>query len=325
MQWSGAGAAAARNRRLLVRAVVMRAFGDPDVLSVEDAPRPVPLLTEVLIRVVAVGVNPVDAYVRSGAFPIARPPVILGWDVSGVVEAVEPGVTRFRPGDAVFGMPLFPRVAGCYAEYVAAPARQLARQPAAIDHAQAAGLSLAGLTAWQALVDIADVRPGQRVLIHAAAGGVGHLAVQLAKARGAHVTGTARAGKHDFVRSVGADEVIDYRTVDFANVARDIDVVLDLVGGDNAVRSVAVLRPGGLLVSVDRTNADAAVRAVATGRRFTGIAVEPDRVGLERLAQLVDEGKVRVHVGQVLALEEAARAHALLARGGTPGKVVLKV
>lgn len=205
-----------------MRAIVMQARGGPEVLKLEEVPRPEPLLTEVLVRVHAAGVNPVDAGVRAGAFPLLAPPAILGWDVSGVVEAITPGVTRFRVGDEVFGMPLFPRAAGAYAEYVAAPARQLVRRPPALDHVEAGGLPLAGLTAWQALVDIAAVQPGQRVLIHAAGGGVGHLAVQIAKARGAYVIGTASHGKHDLVRSLGADEVIDYRETDFTSVARDL-------------------------------------------------------------------------------------------------------
>src|SRR6266568_3704062 len=213
-----------------MRAVVMSGYGGPEVLKVEEVPRPSLILTEVLVRVRAAGVNPVDRYVRSGAFPLLRPPAILGWDVSGVVEEVFPGVTRFRVGDEVYGMPFFPRAAGAYAEYVAAPARQFAPKPARLDHVQAAGLPLAGLTAWQGLVDIAGVTAGHRVLIHAAGGGVGHLAVQIAKARGAHVIGTASRGKLELVRSLGADEVIDYREVDFTAGVHGVDIAFDLVG-----------------------------------------------------------------------------------------------
>ncbi len=188
----------------------------------------------------ASGVNQIDGIIRAGVFPlIGQPPFILGWDVSGVVEEVVPGTSRFAPGDEVFGMPFFPRPANAYAEYIAAPSRQLARKPANIDHAQAAALPLAGLTAWQSLVDIADVQAGQRVLIHGGAGGVGHLAVQIAKARGAYVVATASAGKHDFVRDIGADEVIDYQAVDFATAVGDLDVVLEVIGGDYAERSRA--------------------------------------------------------------------------------------
>ncbi len=306
-----------------MRAVVMSGCGGPEVLKVEEVPRPALILTQVLMRVRAAGVNPVDRYVRSGAFPLLRPPAILGWDVSGVVEEVFPGVTRFRVGDEVYGMPFFPRAAGAYAEYVAAPARQFAPKPARLDHVQAAGLPLAGLTAWQGLVDIAGVTAGHRVLIHAAGGGVGHLAVQIAKARGAHVIGTASRGKHELVRSLGADEVIDYREVDFTAGVHAVDVAFDLVGHGYGLRTLDVLEPGGVLVTIDRLNPELEARAAATGKRIAGMAVEPDRVGLEALVRLADEGKLRVHVGAVLPLAEAARAHALLERGGAAGKVVL--
>lgn len=306
-----------------MRAVVMREFGGPEVLKLEDVPRPSPILTEVLVRVRAAGTNPVDAYVRSGAFTLLKPPAILGWDVSGVVEEVFPGVNRFRVGDEVFGMPFFPRPAGTYAEYVAAPARQFALKPARLDHLQAAGLPLAGLTAWQGLVDIADVKAGQRVLIHAAGGGVGHLAVQIAKARGAHVVGTASRDKHDLVRSLGADEVIDYRAVDFTKAMEVVDVAFDLVGHGHGLPTLDVLRPGGVLVTIDRVIPELQARASATGKRVAGMAVEPDRVGIEALARLADEGKLRVHVGQAFPLAEAASAHALYGRGGVSGKVVL--
>jgi NADPH:quinone reductase-like Zn-dependent oxidoreductase len=187
---------------------------------------------------------------------------------------------------------------------------------------QAGGLPLAGLTAWQALVDIAEVKPGQRVLIHAAGGGVGHLGVQIAKARGAYVIGTASRGKHELVRSLGADEVIDYRETDFTTAVKDVDVGFDLVRGDYGARTLDVLRPGGVLVTVDRNPALEA-RAAATGKRVAVMAVEPDHVGLEGLAKLVEEGQLRVHVGETLPLEEASRAHELLGRGGVAGKIVL--
>src|SRR4051812_4834319 len=176
-----------------MRAAVMSEFGSPHVFEIRDVERPMPLPSEVVVRVRAVGINPVEAFIRSGAFPLQRPPAILGWDISGVVEEVVPGVTRFQVGDEVFGMPFFPRPASAYAELVAAPSRQLARKPPGLTHAQAAALPLAGLTAWQSLVDTAHVGAGQRVLIHGAGGGVGHLAVQLAKARGAYVIATASA------------------------------------------------------------------------------------------------------------------------------------
>ena len=309
-----------------MRAVSQDTFGNPHVLHTVEVPKPTPLPSEVLVRVHAAGVNPIDAMVRSGAFPmLGQPPFILGWDISGVVEEVVPGVTRFEAGDEVYGMPFFPRAGHGYAEYVAAPSRQLARKPAAIDHAHAAALPLAGLTAWQAL-DAARVAPGDRVLIHAGGGGVGHLAVQLAKVRGAYVIATASAAKHGFVRSLGADEVVDYRTVDVAEAVRDLDVVLDTVGGPVGRQSICTLRPGGLLLTiVDRTDAELRAATIDAGRRFAGITVEPDYVGLEALAALVDAGKLRPHVEHSVPLADAAKAHEFIESGRTQGKIVLTV
>jgi NADPH:quinone reductase-like Zn-dependent oxidoreductase len=304
----------------------MRSFGGPNVFALQDVERPQPVPTEVVVRVHAIGTNPVESYIRSGAFPMVQPPAILGWDLSGVVDEVVPGVNRFVVGDEVFGMPLFPRAASAYAEYVAAPSRQLVRKPAELDHVHAAALPLAGLTAWQALVDVAHVQPGQRVLVHAAGGGVGHLAVQIAKALGAHVVATASAGKHDFVRSLGADEIIDYQQVDFARATGDIDVVFELIGGGYAQRSLEVLRPDGLLITaVERTDAALAAHVRAAGRRFAGITVEPDAVGLQHLVDLVSQRKLRVHVSHTIPLDDVARAHALYATGGITGKIVLTV
>ncbi len=308
-------------------AITQSSFGGPEVLTVAEVDRPRPLPTEVLVRVRAAGVNPVDAMVRSGAFPLlGPPPFVLGWEISGVVEEVVPGTERFHPGDEVYGMPFFPRAAGGYAEYLAAPSRMLARKPATIDHIHAAALPLVGLTAWQGLVEHAQITQGQRVLIHGAGGGVGHIAVQLAKARGAYVIGTASAGKHDFVRHVGADEVIDYRTVDFTEVVRDVDVVFDLIGGDYGPRSLRSLRSGGVFVTaVDRSNTELAAQVTAAGIRFSGVAVEPDYVALQSLAELVDNGHLRPHVEHVLPLAEVARAHELTETGHIKGKIVLTV
>jgi NADPH:quinone reductase-like Zn-dependent oxidoreductase len=310
-----------------MRAIVQRSFGAPEVLEVTEVDRPTPLPSEIVVRVQAIGLNPVEAIVRAGVFPlIGQPPFILGWDVSGVVEEVVPGVNRFRRGDEVFGMPFFPRAANAYAEYVAAPSRQFARKPAKIDHVHAAALPLAGLTAWQSLIDAADLQAGQRILIHGAAGGVGHLAVQIAKSRGAYVIGTASAGKHEFVRGLGADEMIDYRAVDFAEQVRDVDVVFEVIGGDYAMRSVRVLKPGGLLITaVERSNATLAAAVEKSGRRFAGITVEPDQVGLEAMARLVDAGRLKIHVDRVFPMTEIAAAHALLEAGHLKGKLVVTV
>ncbi|WFB05947.1 NADP-dependent oxidoreductase [Streptomyces sp. LX-29] len=307
-----------------MRAVKQKSFGGPEVLEVVETERPTPLGGEVLVRVRASAVNPVDVAVRSGAYPLlGEPPFGVGWDISGVVEEVGPGA-RFKPGDEVFGMPFFPRAATGYAEYVAVPGRQVARKPATLDHVHAAALPLAALTAWQGLVDAAGVGEGDRVLVHRAAGGVGHFAIQIAKARGAHVIALASAARHDFVRELGADEVIDYRTTDFTEVVKDVDIVFD--SNSEGDRSLSVLRPGGTLVSImQHMDQELAARVEAAGRRFAGVSVEPDYAALEAIAALVDEGRVRPHVFETFPLAEAAAAHELVASGRVQGKVVLTV
>lgn len=307
-----------------MRAIRQQSFGGPEVLQLADVDRPEPGPTEVLVRVRAAGVNPVDWKCRAAPGFLGAPPFTPGWDVSGVVESVAVGVNRFAPGDEVFGMPRFPREAGAYAEFVTAPARQLARKPDRLSHVEAAGLPLAGLTAWQVLVETADVRPGQRVLVTAAAGGVGHLAVQVAKARGAYVIGTARRVKHQFLRQLGADEVIDYTATDVAGATGDLDLVVDLLGGRSSVRAVPTLRPGGLLVPLTG-GGDPAIdpAAAAHGVRVARFLVEPDRAGLEGLAALVDAGQLRVEIDTVMPLADAPKAHELGEGGRTRGKIVL--
>ncbi|WP_455771704.1 NADP-dependent oxidoreductase [Streptomyces virginiae] len=310
-------------RRTEMRAIVVKEWGGPENLVEREIERPEPGLGEVLVRVHAAGVNPVDWKTRaSGALIAWGETPIVGWDVSGTVEAVGPGVTLYAPGDEVYGMPHFPRQAGGYAEYVVAPARHFARKPASLDHVQAAALPLAALTAWQALVDTAGVTAGQRVLVHAAAGGVGHLAVQIAKARGAYVIGTASAAKHDVLRELGADELIDYRSVDFAEAVADVDVVLDALGGETAERSLKVLKPGGHLVSLPGPDS---VPAGADGVNASWVLVDPDLGGLEAIAELADKGLLKPLVETVLPLAEAARAHEIGEQGRTTGKIVLTV
>lgn len=306
-----------------MRAVVVSQWGGPEVLTETELDRPEPAMGEVLVRVHAAGVNPVDWKTRaSGALIPWGPVPAVGWDVSGTVEAVGLGVTLFQPGDEVFGMPRFPHQAGAYAEYVTAPARHFTRKPASIDHVQAAALPLAALTAWQALTDTAGLRPGQRVLVHAAAGGVGHFAVQIAKALGAYVIGTASAPKHELVRSLGADEVIDYRTTAFEDAVAEVDVVIDAIGGDYGTRSLKVLRPGGHLITL---NGPDQVPAEAEAFHTGWTLVEPDYAGLRAVAALVEEGKLRPVVDTVLPLAEAAKAHEIGELGRTTGKIVLTV
>src|SRR5471030_1196754 len=235
-----------------MKAVCIYAYGGPDVLVYEDAPRPHPDHGEVLVRVHAAGINPVDWKIREGhqkdmlhhTFPL-----VLGWDVSGVVETLGTGVHRFKVGDEVFSRPDILRD-GAYAEFIVIKESEVALKPKSIDHLHAAVLPLASLTAWQTLFDAAALSAGQRVLIHAAAGGVGHVAVQLAKWKGAHVIGTAAARNHEFLRQLGVDQVIDYDTERFEEVVQPVDVVLDTMGGEIQTRSWKVVKRGGILVSV---------------------------------------------------------------------------
>ncbi|MFD5073929.1 NADP-dependent oxidoreductase [Streptomyces sp. NPDC058371] len=307
-----------------MRAIRQDVLGGPEVLHEVEIDRPAPGPSEVLVRVRAAGLNPTDWKHRANGGFLKQPPFVLGWDVSGVVEAVGLGVTLFQPGDEVFGMLPYPHGVGSHAEYVKGPTRAFARKPASVDHEQAGAIPLAALTAWQALVDTADVQPGQRVLIHAAAGGVGHLAVQIAKARGAYVIGTASAAKHDFLRELGVDEPIDYRETDFAEAVSDVDVVLDTIGDDYRFRSLRVLRPGGLLVSIlPRGARDFIDEAERLGVRAIELLVEADHAGMNAIADLVESGKLRATIAGSFPLAEAAKAHELGDTGRTAGKLVL--
>ncbi|RSO29579.1 NADPH:quinone reductase [Streptomyces sp. WAC 06725] len=308
-----------------MRVITQQTLGGPEVLSLVDAPEPRPLPTEVLVRVKAIGLNPLEARLRAGEFPlIGRPPFVLGWDISGVVE--EAVTWRFRPGDEVFGMPLFPRAASAYAEVVSAPALHLTRKPASLSHVEASALPVVGLTAWQGLVDLAGVGEGERVLVHGGGGGVGHVAIQIAKALGAYVITTAGGRKREFVEGCGADEVIDYTAADFTEKIRDVDVVLDTIGGDTAERSLEVLRPGGHLVTaVADEDSKLIAKYEAAGMRFSGIAVDPDPVALRGLVALVEQGRLRVHVQETFPFERVADAHRLLDGGHLQGKLVLTV
>lgn len=309
-----------------MQAILQTALGGPEVLELAEVPRPEPRPTEVLVRVTAAGVNPVDWKTRLRGGFLGEPPFTVGWDVAGVVESLGLGVTRFEPGDRVFGMPRFPREAAAYAEYVTSPSRHLARIPEGLDAVDAAALPLAGLTAWQALVETADVRRGNRVLILAAAGGVGHLAVQIAKHRGAYVIGTARAAKHAFLASLGADEAIDYATETVTERVRDVDVLIDLVGGETVAEALGAVRDGGLCVTMASGAGLGALQERGGGRvRVAGMLVEPDRAGMEAIEALVAEGALRPHVAQMFPLADAARAHEVSEAGHTQGKLVLTV
>ena len=311
-----------------MRAIVQHSYGGPEVLELEEVPTPEPIATEVQVRVHAASINPVDFKTRAGTgmAGILEPPMTIGWDVAGTVTEVGVGVTRFCVGDEVLGMPWFPREAGAYAEYVAAPSRHFVGKPHTLSFEEAAALPLAGLTAWQLVVDAISLQQGDDILIHGGAGGVGHLAVQIAKARGATVFATARAEQAEWLRELGADEVIDYRSERFEERVADLDAVIDFPGGDLGARSLEVLRPGGKLVQVRGTVAEELLAAAKDRQqRVTGFLVEPDPVGLDGLVSLVEAGKLQIHVDQVLDLEQAAEAHRMAEAHHGGGKLVLRV
>jgi NADPH:quinone reductase-like Zn-dependent oxidoreductase len=302
-------------------AVRVHEHGGLDVLRYEAVDCGEPSAGEVRVRVVAAGVNPIDAAIRQGFLKRPVPlPAIPGGDVSGFVDAVGPGVTDFSVGDPVYGV--IGRT-GAYAQYVVAPAAVFAPKPATLDHVHAAAVPLAALTAWQMIFELAQLRQGQRVLVHAAAGGVGGFAVQMAKQVGATVLGTAGEENESYVRELGADHVIDYRASRFEDVARDMDLVLDLVGGETQHRSWSVLKRGGKLVTAcDQPLAEHAHMAGAHALR---VSVRPDGGQLSKIGELIDAGRLRVHVSETFPLTEAARAHACIQTRHTRGKLVLRV
>jgi NADPH:quinone reductase-like Zn-dependent oxidoreductase len=308
-----------------MKAVRMHAYGGPEVLKYEDAPRPDPAPGELLVKVHAAAVNPVDWKVRAGylkGFLNYTLPLIPGWDFSGTIEDIGAGVNGWKKGDAVYARPDLSRN-GAYAEYIAVKASEVGHKPKSLDHEKASAIPLAALTAWQALFDAAGLKAGQKVLIHAAAGGVGTFAVQLAKWKGAHVIGTASASNHAFLRELGADELIDYNTTRFEDAVRGVDVVLDSMAGETRDRSWQVLKKGGILVTIlgQPSQEDAAQHGV----RGAGVFVQPNAAELDELAKLVDAGKLRPIIEAVLPLAEAGRAHEMNATLHTRGKIVLKV
>lgn len=306
-----------------MKAVRMHDFGDSSVLSVEDAPRPEVRDDQVLIHVRAASVNPVDYKVRSGDFHKSQTklPATLGRDVSGVVEAVGPGVTDYKPGDEVYAF--LSSHSGGYAEYALAEHEEVAAKPATVDHVHAAAVPLAAVTAWQGLFDHGRLEAGQRVLIHGAAGGVGHYAVQFAKAKGASVIATARQEDADLLRRLGADEVIDYRTERFESRLSDIDLVLDLIGGDTQRRSWSVLKRGGRLVST--LEQPSPEEAAARGAEGVVFMAQPKAGQLREIARMIDEHKITILVDKTLPLDEARRAQDTLEREHVRGKLVLVI
>lgn len=308
-----------------MKVVRIYAYGGPEVLTYEDAPQPQPGAGEVLVRVHAAGINPVDWKIREGQLKKMLQhtfPLVLGWDVSGVVEGLGSGVKRLQVGDEVFSR-ANPARDGAYAEFIVIKESEVALKPKSLDHLHAAALPLASLTAWQVLFDTGGLRAGQRVLIHAAAGGVGHIAVQLAKWKGGHVIGTASGKNHAFLRQLGVDQVIDHDTERFEDVIQPVDLVFDTQGGDTQARSWKVLKPGGILVSI-AAPPDAAI-ATAHGVRQAFVFTQSSGAQLAEIAQLADTEKLKAIVETILPLSDATRGQELSQRGHTRGKIVLRV
>ena len=305
------------------RAIRIHEFGSPAVLRLEEVPHPAVGPGDVLIRVVAASFNPIDAKIREGSMKqaIGRPlPVVLGWDAAGVVEAVGETATAFRPGDAVYSYPKFSR-GGTYAEFVAVDESQVAHKPNTVSFAQAAALPMTAQAAWMAIMTTGRVAAGQRVLIHGGAGGLGSIAVQLAKLQGAHVVATASATDRSLLESLGADEVIDYQAVRFQDVVREADLVLDTLGGQTQEDSWSVLKPGGILVATAQPPSPE--RARAAGVRAQFIFTPPSGDVLRQIAALVDKGRLRPIIGAEVALADARKAHEPASH--VAGKTILHV
>ncbi len=312
-----------------MKAVRIHEFGDVDVLKYEDVERPELQAGEVLVRVRAAGINPVDCSCRK--FPVpgitaGHLPYVLGWDISGSVVALGAGVTQFAIGDEVYGMPRFPGEAQAYSEYITAPVADLALKPQRLTHQEAAGVPLAALTAWQALFDTVHLQAGQTVFISGGAGGVGHYAIQLAKAKGAQVITTTSTRNVEFVRDLGADVVIDYTQRSFVESIKDVDVVLDTIGGDVLRDAFKVVKRSGSIVSLPGHLGVKAIGdqlAPKSGVAFSVIGVHPSGEQIAELAKLADTGQLKTHLDAVFPLQNVAQAHKLIEGGHVRGKLVL--
>ena len=308
-----------------MKAVVIHEYGDPEVLKYEDVPRPEPKDDQLLIRVIAAGVNPVDAMIRSGMFDREGTrafPIILGGDVAGVVEKVGSKITKFKAGDPVFAYVSLDNSGG-YAQYALVTEREAAPKPKSLTYVEAAAVPIAGMTAWQALVDTAKLSAGQTVLIHGGSVGVGSFAIQIAKARGAKVIATASTANQEFLKQLGADVAIDYTKQKFEDVANDVDVVLDSIGRDTLARSYGVVKKGGIIVSlVARPKQDELQKH---GIRGTALNVESTSEQLAKIGERIDARKIKVIVSQTFPLSEAMKAQEQVATGHTRGKIVLKI
>ena len=311
-----------------MKAIVLKNFGDVNNLVTQELPMPSISANDVLVQVKAISINPVDVKTRAGKGMAGMlkdiRPLILGWDISGIIVEVGTAVTQFKKGDEVFGMVNFPGHGQAYAEYVAAPAAHLALKPTSISHQEAAAATLAALTAWQALTSQAKIKAGEKVLIHAAAGGVGHYAVQIAKHLGAYVIGTSSSANKDLVLSLGADAHFDYKNQPFEDLPKDIDFVFDTVGGDNVDLSIGIVRKGGTVISIPSGLSESVVeKAKAKGVNGYFFLVQSSGEDMKSIANLLDKGIIESHVMKAYAFDQMAQAHLQVETGRTQGKVVV--
>src|SRR5437868_8211674 len=306
-----------------MKAMMVREYGPPEVLKLEDVPRPVPKENEILMRVIASGVNPVDTLIVSGKYAKefgTHLPLTPGYDIAGLVEQAGAKITKLKVGDPIYGYVLW---GGGFAQYDVATEGEVAIKPKSLNYVEAASVPLVALTAWQALIDAAKLSAGQTVLIHGGSGGVGTMASQIAKARGARVIATASTANQDLLKELGADVAVDYTKQKFEDVAKDVDVVLDSVGKDTLARSYGVVKKGGIIVSlVARPNQSDLEKH---GIRGVALSVEPNSGELAQIGKLIDEKKIRVIVSQTFPLSEAKKAQEQVASGHTRGKIVLKL
>ena len=315
--------AAPQSEKPMMKAVIIHEYGGPEVLKLEDVPRPEPKENEVLVRVIAAGVNPVDALIRSGKYAKffgTTLPLIPGYDIAGIVEKTGAKITKLKAGDSIYAYVLW---GGGYAEYAVATEGEATAKPKSLNYIEAAAVPLAALTAWQALIDTAKLSAGQTVLIHGGSGGVGSMAIQIAKARGAKVIATASTANQELLKQLGADVAIDYTKTKFEDVAKDVDVVLDSVGKDTLARSYGVVRKGGIIATLvaepDQAELD------KHGIRGAAISVKPNASELADITKLIEEKKIKPVVSQVLPLTEAVKAQEQAATHHTRGKIVLKI
>lgn len=302
-----------------MKAIHIKEYGDESVLQYTDVDHPVPKDDEILVKVHAAAVNPVDSKIRGGKgekFGMTLP-IILGADFAGTVEEMGSKISKFTKDEAVYGKILI----GCYAEYVIVKENELGRKPGNLDFKNAASLPMGALTSWQAIFETANLESGQKVLIHGASGGVGSVAVQLAKAKGAYVIGTASGKNEDFVQLLGVDEFIDYTSTNFEDVVKDVDVVFDTVGGDTLDRSYQVLRKGGFLVSLIGEPSKEMMEKYEVDAKYISSVPNPEQ--LEEITNLVEAGKVKTFVAYVLPLSDAAKAQKLSEDGDDNGKIIL--